>query len=346
MTVLSASGIGLPQVIFDTLKNVVFSRQFEQCSVQAPGHGALELTKLEIKRIAAGVTTITKEVVLREVKWYKPGIRENVGAYGLNLAANFFHEWNHEEVVEIENGIELRKGDQLARFWKEGTEWRFQQFKADKSIMLVDPYTKVARYYTEAELLAMKFYRRGSTKATTLTSAMLDGYMQNYRIGYERDPSKYVCNIFSTITKTSPNNFKATIFVNGVDSDSINEQILITSFGKIGMGFGQVRWKMLNECVPGDAGSASSTVSLNEYGNAGTCGKASSGLAADALTIKTTAGGAFSFVNQKPYEVTYNSNKKFTLWFQAETFQAQGKNESTDCYYNVVEDKPVFSLFG
>ncbi len=349
---LTANDIGLPENLFNELQYVVFDKQFEQASLRAPGAQAIELTKLETRRTSGGVTTTTKEVVIRESKYRAPGIRNNVGVYALNLASNFYHEFGYKQVAETDSGFVMtdpKDGWRLV-IWNKSGAWYSQQLPPDYGFRLTDPYTKISRMYSEAELMQMKYFARGARTPRNLTRADLISFHQNYRIGSERNPATHVCSFFSTISQLDADTYKARIYINGKDITTFNYSGLITSFNTTGFPIGSIKWKMLNACVPGDGGTINSTNpfsgSFYEYGNAGTCAIGSGSLTEAGMTIDIEAGSSFSYTHTEPNICIYNDAKPFMLWFVAESQGANGKNEATDCYFYVSQNRRVFSLFG
>lgn len=338
---LTGSMVGIPDQVYTDLQNVVFDFEFQS--------KRLELTKLETKRIVGGVTTITKEVVLREVR-NTTDRTVPAGVYGANLAANFILEFGHKTIVDTDSGYQFidNRGDAFAIWFKSG-KWYAQMYNATPGIMLTDPYTKVYRLYSYAELSAMKYFTRGSRTHTNLTPAQLRNYNITYRIGSERNPATHVTNLFATVTQLNGNTYKGHIWINGKPVSEVNTSQLITSFGSTGIPIGAVRWRFLNECVKGDGGQMSTTNVMSgmyyEYGNAGTCDGSSNTLSEQALTVTVQPGDKFSYdtVNRT---VTYDTDRSFVLWFSYETQMANGKNEGADGYYHVTQSRPVYSLFG
>jgi hypothetical protein len=349
---ITGADIGIPEDIFQDLQHVVFTQQYEQCSERAPGGSAIELTKLETKRTVNGVTTTVKEVVIRESKYRKPGVRQNVGVYGLNLVQMFYHDYKYNNVSATDSGYVLVKPSDGWRLniWEKNGQWYSQQLAPGYGFRLTDPYTKVSRWYSDTELKAMKYFPRGVTKPITVTQAMIIEWSQNYRIGQVRDPNQYVTSILSTVTRVSGNRYKGTIYISGKEVTSGTSLPLITSYGTTGISIGSVKWRLLNGCVPGDGGQMSTTNVMGalyyEYGNFGTCDGSSGPFSPDRLTIDVEAGDSFSYNSNEPDLVTYNGSKNFVLWFNAETQQAAGKNEGTDSYYNVTNSTPRYSLSG
>lgn len=337
---LTGSMVGIPDQVYDDLKNVVFDQQFQS--------KRLELTKLETKRTVAGVTTTTKEVILREVR-NTTDRTVQAGVYGSNLAANFILEYGHKTIVETDSGYHFidSRGD-VFNIWFKSGKWYSQIVNATQGIMLTDPYTNVYRLYSYAELSAMKYFIRGQRNPINLTEAQLRKYNVEYRIGAERNPSTHVTSLFATVTQVNGNTYKGHIWINGKPVSEVNTSALITSFGTRGIPIGAVRWKFLNECVKGDGGQMSSTNVMGslyyEYGNFGTCDGTSSALNEQALTITVQAGDTFDY-DAASDAVTYDTDRKFVLWFNYETQGANGKNEGADGYYYVTQNRPVYSLF-
>lgn len=341
---LSPDDIGLPDDIYQSLKNVVFTQEY------IPGR--LELTKYETKRTVNGVTTTTKEVVLREARTPSASTTQ-AGVYGLNLVSYYVNDYGYDQIIATDSGYHIvRSTDGMSlNIWSRSGKWYSRNERPDKSIMLTDPYTKVTRFYSQTELLLMKYFPRGVTKPQVMTVAILDKFSNRYRIGQEYNPQTHVTNLFATITKPTSNTYRGNIYINGNLVTSGATLPLITSYGTTGIRVGAVRWRFLNECTPGDGGQMSSTNVMGslyyEYGNFGTCDGQSSGTINDAsLTTSVEAGLAFDYNNTEPDLVTYNSSKKFWIWFQYETQGANGKNEGSDAYYNVSENRPLTSLSG
>ena len=338
---LTGSMVGIPDQVYNDLKNVVFDQQFQS--------KRLELTKLETKRVVNGVTTTTKEVVLREVR-NTTDRTVPAGVYGANLAANFILEFGHKTIVDTDSGYQFidNRGDAFAIWFKSGKCYA-QMYNATPGIMLTDPYTKVYRLYSYAELSAMKFFPRGSRTHINLTPAQLRNYNIEYRIGSERNPATHVTNLFATVTQVNGNTYRGHIWINGKPISEVNTSQLITSFGTTGIPVGAVRWRFLNECVKGDGGQMSSTNVMGalyyEYGNFGTCDGSSSGLTDAALTVTVQHGDTFNY-NSATRTVTYDTDRDFMLWFSYETQGANGKNEGADGYYYVSQNRPVYSLLG
>lgn len=338
---LTGSMVGIPDQVYNDLKNVVFDQQFQS--------KRLELTKLETKRVVKGVTTTTKEVVLREVR-NTTDRTVQAGVYGANLAANFILEFGHKTIVDTDSGYQFidNRGDAFAIWFKSG-KWYAQMYNAIPGIMLTDPYTKIRRLYTYAELSAMKYFVRGTSTPTKLTEAQLRKYNIEYRIGSERNPATHVTNLFATVTQVNGNTYRGHIWINGKPVSEVNTSQLITSFGTTGIPVGAVRWRFLNECVKGDGGQMSTTNVMGalyyEYGNFGTCDGSSGKLTDQALIVTVQAGDTFNY-DSVSRTVTYDTDRSFVLWFSYETQMANGKNEGADGYYHVTQSRPVYSLFG
>ena len=340
---LTASDVGLPSNVYNDLKNVVFTQEF------IPGR--LELTKLETKRTVGGVTTTTKEVVLREARTPVASTVQ-AGVYGINLVSNYIHEYGHEEVTQHDSGYVLVSpfDGMIFNVWNKLGKWYCQNTRPDGAFMLTDPYTKVTRFYLPSELKAMKYYPRGTTKPQTITDNILASFRNRYRIGQVYSPQTHVTSLFATLTQEANGTYRGNIYINGNLVTSGTTLPLITSYGTNGIKVGSVNWRFLNGCVQGDGGSVSTTNVFGalyyEYGNAGTCDGQSNGTVTPAsLTTSVTAGNSFSYNKNEPDQVIYNSSKDFMIWFKYETQLANGKNEGADAYFNVTENRRVFSLF-
>lgn len=342
---ITATEIGLPESIVTAMDSVVYTSQFEQCSGRAPGYGGMELVRMTVTR--NGVKVLNK-IVITETKYYKPGIRENVGVYGLNLVRYDMNDFGYSAITQNDSGFVLTStSGNRSVYWRKGGKWYNQKYGPDYGMQLKDPITKVSRRYSESELIQnFTYVKRGTSKEIPITSEMLKKWNENYRIGEARDPKKYVCNIFSRIVNVSPGVFKAEIFVNRINIDNINEQNLITSFGKSGMTF-TPRWKFLNQCTKGDANDH--FVPLNEYGNAGTCDAIQGNMTTDFSTISVIPDVEPYYDRQAGDGVGdtfyYDPTKKCWLWFQVESFQAQGKNEGADAFYDVGNNVIRHNLF-
>jgi hypothetical protein len=338
---LTGSMVGIPDQVYTDLQNVVFDQQFQSKRI--------ELTKLETKRTVSGVTSTTKEVVLREVR-NTTDRTVQAGVYGANLAANFILEYGHKTIVDTDSGYQFidSRGD-VFNIWFKSGKWYSQVVNGAQGIMLTDPYTKVRRLYTYPELSAMKYFIRGQRNPINLTEAQLRKYNVEYRIGAERNPETHVTSLFATVTQVNGNTYRGHIWINGKPVSEVNTALLTTSFGTRGIPIGAVRWKFLNECVPGDGGQMSSTNVMGslyyEYGNFGTCDGKSSGLNEPAMTVTVQSGDTFDY-DATSDVVTYDTDRKFVLWFNYETQGANGKNEGADGYYYVTQNRPAYSLFG
>lgn len=350
--VITAADIGLPDNVYQDLKNVVFTQEFEQCSQQAPGHNPIELTMYIYKTVKNGVTTVTEEVVVREYKYRKPGIRDNVGVYCLSLVAPLVNDNGYKNISKTDSGYVFARssGSQLI-VWNKSDKWYSKFAGAELGFRLMHPKTKQTRWYSATELLTFRYIPRTSTRPIAMTMAMIEDWSKRYRIGEQRDPSKYVCNILTKIVKLDnpgqpSGTYRADIYVNEKNINTFNEGALITSFGTTGMSFSP-RWKFLNGCIQGDGGKMNgggpTTDGTMDYGNGGTCGSAKGSPTDDFLTINVIEGNSFYFDGQT---VTYNRDKPFWLWSMNETYQAQGKNEQTDGYYDVTNQRIKYSLFG
>jgi len=338
---LTANDIGLPEDVFNSLKNVVFTQEYVPA--------AIELTKLETKKVSGGVPTTTKEVVIREAR--RPvASTVQAGVYALNLVSNFVHEFGYETIAPHDSGyVFTDTGDGMRlNVWNKSGKWYSRQLRPDLGFMLTDPYTRVARYYTEAELLQMKFFAKGATKPRAITRAELEQYSSRRRIGQEYNPSTHVTSLFATIDKVSANSYRGTIYINGNAVTTSATLPLITSYGSTGIKVGAIRWRYLNECVPGDGGQMSTTNVMGslyyEYGNFGTCDGASfSTVDSNSLTTTVESGTSFDY-DSTTRTVTYNSNKNMAIWFSYETQIANGKNEGADAYWSVTDNRRAVSL--
>lgn len=341
---LTATNIGIPQSVYDDLSTVVFTQQFEQCSDRAPGYGGMELVKMTVTK--NGVKTT--KVVITETKYYKPGIRQNVGAYALNLFRMDLYDFGYKNITATDSGYVLSSNSGMrAIYWQKNGVWYQQKLGVDYGMQLRDPITRVSRRYSESELISNYTYvKRGTNKELPITSEMLKKWSENYRIGDNYDPGKYVCNVFTRIVNTGPGVYKGEIFVNGINIDNINEGALITSFGKTGMSF-TPRWKFLNGCAKGDGNDH--PVPLNEYGNAGTCDAIQGTNSPAFLSVNVIADTQFSYEQGDGLGngdvFYYDSSKPFWLWFQAESYQAQGKNEGSDSFYDISNGVVKHNLF-
>jgi hypothetical protein len=338
---LTANDVGLPQDVFDTYKNVVFTQEYTP--------EALELTKLETTRTVNGVRTVTKEVVLRPVP--RSSARTvQAGVYGLNLISNFIHEFGYDNIAQHDSGYVFTDTGDGMRFnvWTKSGKYYSQLLWPDYGFRLTDPYTRQSRYYSEAELMAMKYFPRGSRTARTITRSELAGFSNRYRIGSAVNPQTHVTSLFATIDRISQNEYKGNIYINGNLVTSSATLPLITSYGTTGIRVGAVRWKFLNECVPNDGGQMTTTNVMGslyyEYGNFGTCDGSSSGVV-DNSTLTTTIVSGSSFDYDLASDiVTYNSSKDMAIWFNFETQIANGKNEGADGYWSVTNNRRAISL--
>jgi hypothetical protein len=338
---LTANDVGLPQDVYDAYKNVVFTQEYVP--------GALELTKLETKRTVAGVTTTTKEVVLRPSRNVTPKTTQS-GVYGLNLISNFVHEFGYDNIAQHDSGYVFTDTGDGMRFnvWTKNGKYYSQLLWPDYGFRLTDPYTKKSRYYTEAELMTLKYFPSGSKSQRTITRNELAGFSNRYRIGSVVNPQTHVTSLFATIDRISQNEYKGNIYINGNLVTSSATLPLITSYGTTGIRVGAVRWKFLNECVPNDGGQMTTTNVMGslyyEYGNFGTCDGSSSGVV-DNSTLTTTivSGSSFDYDSTSDI-VTYNSSKDMAIWFNFETQIANGKNEGGDGYWSVTDNRRAISL--
>jgi hypothetical protein len=338
---LTANDVGLPQDVFDTYKNLVFTQEYTP--------EALELTKLETKRTVNGVTTTTKEVVLRPVP-RSSAKTVQAGVYGLNLIANFVHEFGYEQITQTDSGYVFTDTGDGMRFnvWTKSGKYYSQLLWPDYGFRLTDPYTRQSRYYSEAELMTMKFFPRGSRTARTITRSELAAFSARYRIGSAVNPQTHVTSLFATIDRISNNQYRGNVYINGNLVTSSATLPLVTSYGTTGIRVGAIRWRFLNGCVPNDGGQMTTQNVMGalyyEYGNFGTCDGASFGTV-DSNTLTTTieAGTSFDYdpVNDI---VTYNGSKNMAVWFSFETQLANGKNEGGDGYWSVTENRRAISL--
>lgn len=333
---LSPADLALPENLYYQTFNVVFHSEFEQCSKRAPGHSPIEMTNYTVTSTVNGVTTKSTQKVIRESRYRSPGIRPNVGVYGLNLVCWYVHDYGYSNITTTDSGFVFSNNNgQAYAIWQKNNTWYAAAQKSDYGFRLTDPVTKISRYYSEAELLQMKFVARNTTKLLPITKSMLVEWSQNYRIGEVRNPATHVCNVFTTISRTDANTYRGNIYVNGIDVANINESALITSFGSTGMTF-TPRWRYLNGCAAGDGGSSPGY----EYGSAGQCYQAQ-GTVGNFQNTTVEPSDHFSYNADL---VLYDVDKPFLLWFQAESFQAQGKNESDESFYNVTENRPQQTL--
>jgi hypothetical protein len=338
---LTANDVGLPQDVYDAYKNVVFTQEYVP--------GALELTKLETKRTVAGVTTTTKEVVLRPSRNFTPKTTQS-GVYGLNLISNFVHEFGYDVITQTDSGYVFSRSFDAMRFivWTKSGKYHSQLLWPDYGFRLTDPYTKKSRYYTEAELMQMKYFPSGSKSHRTITRNELIAFSNRYRIGSAVNPQTHVTSLFATIDRLSNNQYKGNIYINGNLVTSSATLPLVTSYGTTGIRVGAVRWRFLNECVPNDGGQMTTTNVMGslyyEYGNFGTCDGSSSGVV-DNTTLTTTivSGSSFDYDSTSDV-VTYNSSKDMAIWFNFETQIANGKNEGGDGYWSVTDNRRAISL--
>jgi hypothetical protein len=311
----------------------------------------LELTKHETRRTVGGVTTTTKEVVLREARTPVASTVQ-AGVYGINLVSNYIYEYGYDQITKHDSGYVFVSSysGMIFNVWTKSGKWHCQNIRPDGAFMLTDPYTKVTRFYTPTELKAMKYYPRGVRTPQSITDNTLASFRNSYRIGEVYSSQTHVTNLFATITQEANGTYRGNIYINGNLVTSGTSLPLITSYGTTGIKVGSVDWRFLNGCVKGDGGSVSTNnvfgALFYEYGNAGTCdGQSNGSVTSASLTTSVTAGSAFSYNKNEPDQVVYNSNKDFVVWFKYQTQGANGKNEGADAYFNVTENRRVFSLF-
>lgn len=316
---LTGEMIGIPEEMFTDLQNVVFVNKYA-----GPG---IKITSRTTTTTVNGVRKSTRTTVA-QLKG-ESTVKSSEGIYALNLADYFLHSYGYNDISQSDSGWTLTASNgSMAIFWHapNSPNWFFRQTNAGGPIVR-QFYEGVPREFNAADILKMPIYTKGWKLVPTFTVNDIEKFTGYYREGFVRDPAKYVTSIFAIVSRTSADVYSSSIYVSGFNVDSIDESKLITSFGKTGMTF-TTRWKFYNDCERNPAVDQNGVLQIGNFGN---CMYIQPG----AKTIQVQPSDHFEYIAETN-TVLYDASKPHAmLELDIESFQAQGKNEGDQGYWNM-----------